>query len=228
MLTTLKQTQPSFWQELEAASLNPLAADLRQLWEQLEQIIKQSDELNRYQKLHLAGEAITQIFQIHVLRAKEILDALEVKDNSQGPILSEDFLDGLMRKSMTIDISDLMEDLFPKDQPSELKPLLDKSGASSIKAQKEAKGFIKSLAEPESVSEWKSAIAEWMQNYPAPEVSFLELQQGLGMPVVIVWLGLLQGGEFRLKQRGDFYDPQGICVVKNAGARNENTATKQL
>jgi len=38
-------------------------------------------------------------------------------------------------------------------------------------------------------------------------------QQGLGMPVVEVWLGLLLGGQYEFNQSGDFYDPRGIWVM---------------
>ncbi|MEH2126758.1 hypothetical protein [Nostoc sp.] len=38
-----------------------------------------------------------------------------------------------------------------------------------------------------------------------------KLQQGLKMPMVEVWLGLLLGG-FTLEQRGDFYNSRNIWV----------------
>jgi hypothetical protein len=36
---------------------------------------------------------------------------LEATDSSDEPILDEDFLSGLMRQSMSLDLSDLMEEL---------------------------------------------------------------------------------------------------------------------
>ena len=50
------------------------------------------------EQLLVAGDAITQIVEVYVKRAKGILDSLEMNDDSsKGPVLDEDFLSGLMR-----------------------------------------------------------------------------------------------------------------------------------
>ena len=59
----------------------------------------------------MAGDAIAQIVEVYVKRAISILNSLEVTDNIEGPVLDEDFLSGLMRQSMTLDLSDLMEEV---------------------------------------------------------------------------------------------------------------------
>jgi hypothetical protein len=59
----------------------------------------------------VAGDAIAQIVEVYVKRAISILNSLEVTDNIEGPVLDEDFLSGLMRQSMTLDLSDLMEEV---------------------------------------------------------------------------------------------------------------------
>jgi len=38
-----------------------------------------------------------------------------------------------------------------------------------------------------------------------------DLQKSLKLPIVEIWLGLLLG-DFKLEQREDFYDPNGIWV----------------
>jgi hypothetical protein len=63
---------------------------------------------SKNQKLRVLGDAIAAIVEIYVMRANAILSTLEEKDSSGGePILSEDFLNDLMRQSMSIDLSDM-------------------------------------------------------------------------------------------------------------------------
>ncbi len=226
MHTIPRQLELNLWQELEAAAREPVTADLAHLWQKLEQSIAEIDELDRNQQLQLAGEAIAQIVEVYVLRAKAILATLEFKDNSKGPILSEDFLDGLVRQSMSVNLSDLMEDLFledvtlksqlPETTSGSVAVPVDKQTAQAMarQARKDAKKMVEELAEQECVSEWVRAIATWMQqNCCSQAVPLVELQQGLEMPMVEVWLGLLQGQQYELKQSGDFYDPKGIWIA---------------
>lgn len=221
MQTVARQFELSLWRNLKAATSDPEAADLQQLLQDLEQVL---GEVQEDQRLRVAGEAIAQIVEVYALRANLILDALEVRDTSVGPILSEGFLSGLMRQSMTIDLSDLMEDLFSEDRdPQEQETaggsqvaILDKKKAKAMadKARKDAKRMVAELAGKEHVSEWASAIARWLTARSSTEpVPLLQLQQDLGMPLVEVWLGLLHNQEsYQLKQCGDFYDPYSIEV----------------
>ena len=208
---------------MKAAATDPEAADVLQLWQDLEQVL---DEVQEEQRLQLAGEAISQIVEVFARRANSILAASSVRDTSVGPILSEDFLSSLMRQSMTIDLSDLMEDLFKEDQEPQEKEttwgssvtLLDKKKAKAIadKSSQDAKCMGKDLAGKEHVSDWASAIAQWLKARSSTEpVSLLELQQSLGMPIVEVWLGLVLSGQeaYQLEQRGDFYDPNSIWLI---------------
>ncbi|MBV8887016.1 MAG: hypothetical protein JO235_23895 [Chroococcidiopsidaceae cyanobacterium CP_BM_RX_35] len=233
MYTIPKQLELNLWQELAAAVHEPVTANLAHLWQKLELSIAEIDELDRNQQLLLAGEAITQIVEIYVLRAKAILATLEFKDNSKGPILSEDFLDGLMRQSMSVNLSDLMEDLFLEDATPESQELETSSGSVALlvdkqtaqamarQTRKETKKMVEGLAEQECVSDWARAIAHWMQQHSRSRtVSLVELQQGLGMPMLEVWLGLLLGG-FGLEQSNkDFYCVEGIWI-QNLDSKSE-------
>ncbi|MEH1910273.1 hypothetical protein [Nostoc sp.] len=53
-------------------------------------------------------------------------------------------------------------------------------------------------------------IAKYLKQVKG-EISLTQLQGGLKMPMVEVWLGLLLGG-FTLEQRGDFYHNQNVWV----------------
>ncbi len=107
MNPTYKQLELDLWGDLKTALKKPEAADMELLWHSLEDAIAFQDS---NEQLLVAGDAISQIVEVFVLRANGILDSLEVTDSSEGPVLDEDFLSGLMRQSMSIDLSDLMEE----------------------------------------------------------------------------------------------------------------------
>ena len=215
----------SLWKDLKAAANDPEAADVLQLWQDLEQVLGSVQE---DQRLQLAGEAISQIVEVFGLRAKSMLAASEIRDTSVGPILSEDFLSGFMRQSMTIDLSDLMEDLFSDDLDPQDKEtawgssltLLDKKKVKAIadKPSQDAKRMVTNLAGKEYVSDWASAITRWLAARSSTEpVSLIELQQQLRMPLIELWLGMLIGGQdqYKWEQHGEFYgDPETIKVIK--------------
>lgn len=175
----------------------------------------------------VAAEAISQIVEVYVLRAKAILATLKFRDNSKGPVLSEDFLSGLMRQSMSVNLSDLMEDLFPKHKVQDSQDAADADGSVAVpvdkktaraiatQARQDAKQMAVELAGQECVAEWGVAVAEWMEGVPDAEaVTLVELQQGLSMSMVEVWLGLLLSREpqFELVQHGGFYQTETIIV----------------
>jgi len=224
------QLELDLWQQLEAATQQPESADLGQLWQGLEQAIA---TVPRPQQLPMAAAAISQIVEVFTLRADWLLSALEVKDSSQGPVLSEDFLSGLLRQSMSIDLADLKEEGFvlepvPRQRRStglasgeSVAGLVDKdtllevfdTEIELVEAQAEATSEAVSVAHSEDVTAWAGAIARWLQQRSSTgPVSFLELQQGVGMPLVEVWLGLLLRGNVGLEQRGSFYTAHSIYI----------------
>ena len=216
MIQTTKQLELSLWQDLETATLAPETADIKILFQDLERVVA---EVPEDQRLLLVGDAIAYIVEIYVKKANLILDSLEVKDTSVGPILTEDFLSGLMRQSMTIDLSGLMEDLFEK-QPKPLSQETDEGYNTDSQDKKkakviadevghDAKSLMLELAGKEDVPAWATAISRWLAARSSTEsVSLLQLQQELEMPLVEVWLGMLLGGQDRYEweQHGDFYD----------------------
>ena len=225
--TSLKQLEFSMWQDLKTAKTEPLAANLQQLWSKLEQVIELTD---KNQKLRVLGDAIASIVEIYVMRANAILSTLEAKDSSGGePILSEDFLNDLMRQSMSIDLSDMMEKLFPEPEPKPrspvpargtiVAPLDDKEANYAIAsiAPDDPKQMLVKLAGNEQVSQWSAAISEWIQQYSGGEaISLHKLQQALGMPKVEIWLGLLLSPvhQYDWERSGDFYSDAGEILLK--------------
>ncbi len=145
-------------------------------------------------------------------------------DNIEGPVLDEDFLSGLMRQSMTLDLSDLMEKFTFEVESS---PALVSSVVSVIN-RKEAKAIarkaraamrkdLSELAEQENIPKWQNAIAQWINQHQSEKVSLLQLQQLLGMPLVEVWLGLLHSPTpYQWDGQGEFYREVGdVWIYKS-------------
>ena len=70
------------------------------------------------------------------------------------------------------------------------------------------------VSHSEDVSAWVAKISSKHKLVPQ---KLVELQQQLRMPLIEVWIAVLLGG-FRLEQRGDFYEVEGIWLYgKSAG-----------
>ena len=166
-----KQLELDLWGDLKTALTAPEAADMQLLWQELEDAIAQARtqgfaHQNTNGQLLVAGDAIAQIVEVYVKRAKGILDSLEVTNSSNGSVLDEDFLSGLMRQSMTLDLSDLMEEFTfevestPASVGSVIS-LIDCKEARAIarKARAAIRKDLLELAEKENIPQWQSAIA---------------------------------------------------------------------
>ncbi len=85
MTPSYKQLELDLWGDLKTALTRPESADMQLLWQGLDQAIAHQDTNGQ---LLVAGDAIAQIVEVYVKRAKSILDSLEVNDDSsEGPVL---------------------------------------------------------------------------------------------------------------------------------------------
>jgi hypothetical protein len=212
MPPTYKQLELDLWGNLKTALIAPESADMKLLWQGLEEAIADQDT---NKQLLVAGDAIAQIVEVYVKRAKGILNSLEVNDDSsEGSVLDDDFLSGLMRQSMSIDLSDLMEEFaFDNVESSPVSvdsvvSVIDRKKAKAIarKARAAMRKALKDLAEKENIPKWQNAIAHWIGQHQGEKVSLWQLQQSLGMPLVEVWLGLLHSPTpYQWDRQGEFY-----------------------
>ncbi|HEY9845825.1 MAG TPA: hypothetical protein V6D03_06460 [Candidatus Caenarcaniphilales bacterium] len=225
------QLELKLWSELEEASTTPEAADLVHLWQELETAL---GELPQEQRLPIAGKAIAQIVEVFALRCDLILSAWEEAHNDEGPTIDEDATAGLVRQTMSLDLSELMEHpVAQKRQRQSRTPAIDSvaepvdkaalleafaSEIELVEAQAQAQSAPLAVAHDENVVGWMSAISQWLELRQSSEpVSLMQLQQGLEMSLVEVWLGLLLAQEqhYELEQQGDFYDAEGIWLQFN-------------
>ncbi len=220
MNPTYKQLELDLWGDLKTALKKPEAADMELLWHSLEDAIAFQDS---NEQLLVAGDAISQIVEVFVLRANGILDSLEVTDSSEGPVLDEDFLSGLMRQSMSIDLSDLMEEFTFEVESSpalvgSVVSVIDRKDARAIarKARAAMRRDLKELAEKENIPKWQGAITLWIEQHQGRKVSLWQLQQALDMPLVEVWLGLLHfPTPYQWDGQGEFYREAGNFWISN-------------
>ena len=119
-----------------------------------------------------------------------------------------------MRQSISIDLSDLMEEVACDDVESSPVSiasqiaLIDRKEARALarKARTAMREALKELAEQENIPKWQSTIASWMQQHRGKKVSLWQLQQALGMPLVEVWLGLLHSpSPYQWEGQREFY-----------------------
>ncbi len=198
--------QQILWQELEDAADLPEEADLPNLCQLLDQVIALLPPQVRFQ---VAGDAFLQLAKVYAARANALLSGWERSGKTVAPILTaEGLADLLVRQSLRLDLSELVQIPEHKYIQSEN---LDQTVADdgSVVNFVDRAALLKLLegvpliafdpppntldvAHSEPISEWVRAIALWMQQHcRSQSVSLVELQQGLELPMVEVWLGLL-------------------------------------
>jgi hypothetical protein len=129
----------------------------------------------------------------------------------------------MVRQTMAVDLSELMEPLplrKPRAKPEKpsgaIVAVVEKEAVLAMVEQMEQEAeaqmqAVLGVAHSEDVSGWAEAIRQWLEMRSA-EVTWSELEAGLGMPWVELWLGLLLDG-FRVEHRGEFYQHETICVA---------------
>ncbi|MGR3279830.1 hypothetical protein ACSYAD_32770, partial [Acaryochloris marina NIES-2412] len=133
--------------------------------------------------------------------------------NSEGPVLDEDFLAGMVQQTMFLDVSDLCRQ--PKSRTSRQgfmgKPVESVVGEVSKDSVLEFVDELESgeavalkVSHVEDVGAWVNEIASYLEQAEGA-VLFVELVRGVEMPAVAVLIGILLGS-FRMEQRGGFYE----------------------
>ncbi|MBD2054623.1 hypothetical protein H6F88_01020 [Oculatella sp. FACHB-28] len=213
-----KQLELDLWSQLRRAQQMPEMIEVTQMLDAVEVAAAQLPESDR---LRFAGEALLQVAQICETRAELLMS--EWEETSRDPVVEQGFFDDLVRQTMAVDLSDLMEPT-PARKPrtkrakssgteeGSIAATVDKAAVLAMVEQLEAaaveeerKQQVLTVAYDENVSQWTEAIAQGLQAALPDRVSLTQLCQRLGMPQVEVWLAVLLG-EFELEQEGEFYD----------------------
>jgi hypothetical protein len=211
------QLELDFRSAIAQALAEPEVADLRMLWRSLE---PQLLGLTQKEQLSVAGQALCDLAEVCQRRADLMWDEWVDQHNTDGPIPDEDFLAGLVQKSMFLDISSLVRQ--PKSRRGAV-AFFEDEGESVVEEVTKEVALLLAGAEDEvepeetmilqeydeDIATWAEAIALWLKDKDL--TSFSELLNGVGLSTVKVWLALLLGG-FQLRQSGDFYEAAGIMV----------------
>jgi len=203
------QLELNLWAELE---------DFQNLLDAVERVVS---HLPESQQLQVAGDALLRIAELCESRAE--LLTTEWEEAYRDPVVGQGFFDEIVRQTMAVDFSDLMEPVpLRKPRTRTEKPTgsivatVEKEVVLAMVEQMEQEAeaqmqAVLGVAHSENVSGWTEAIAQWLAQQSAAEIPWSELEVGLAMPWVDLWLGLLLGG-FGVEQRGEFYQRETIWV----------------
>jgi hypothetical protein len=205
-----KQMELPLWETLRSAQMVPEQVDFERLLRELDEAISQVPES---EQLRLAGEAFLRLAEVCAARSKTWIEAWE--QASRDPVVAQGFFDDLVRQTMAVDLSELMEPAPLRKQRSKretrqegsIVAAVEKAAVLAMVDQMEAevlKEEVLAIAYNENVSAWIEAINGWLQTTTADQVQFTQLCQILKMPLIEVWLGVLLGG-FELEAQGEFY-----------------------
>lgn len=221
-----KQLELELEYAFEDAAEMPMLADLRALWQQAEPLMAQ---LSIQDQLRVGGLLIEQLADLHRAKAECLLDAWENAFNPQDPTLPIDWLQGLVRQTQQVDVSELTTPVQRRPRGSSQKAPSDKDTvvgevpkANVLKMleqvdQASQKAAALAVAHHENIEAWVRTITIWFEQHPEP-ITLNQLQHQLGWSLVKLWLSLLLG-DFSLESTdGQFYSNQilvsGLSVAK--------------
>ncbi len=227
-----EQLELPLWSHLLSCRLAPESVDLVAVMNRAEVEISQ---LPQEVQMQAAGEAILQLAQLYSLRSLLLLDDWE--NAYRDPQVRSDFFADIVRQTMAVDLSDLMEPALPRLRRTKsgfkardsVAGVVSKSAVLAMVEQLEANTSSddSSLSDPERLRQalsvahdedvfgWRDAITYWMQ-HQGHKVSLWQLQQALDMPLVEVWLGLLHSPTaYRWEGQGEFYREAQDILISN-------------
>jgi hypothetical protein len=217
----VKQLELDLWDVLSTARQTPEDANLPMVFELLDLTLV---DLDTRSQLRIAGEAVCQITNLFCDRSSFLFEELHSRTVKGEPIMADDAFDRYVRQSMVVDFDQFIEPLrsLPRKIPEQTKHGNSMVGAidkevliqaleqeSLLSLEDEFEQAI-STAHTENVSAWIEAIAQCITNNSHP-ICLKDLQKTLKLPIVEIWLGLLLG-DFKLEQRGNFYDSNEIWI----------------
>lgn len=209
------------WQQLEFA----LESQIEDGFEDLEEVnllglVSQFDQvlaqLPPTEQLRVGGLYLDRLAQLYRERAMLLLDDWEEEYNTQGPRFDDSLLDGLVRESQFVDLSEFIKPGKRVKSPKVTGPLDEEDSVFVELGVEEAIALAAQeldrmeLSHAENVSDWVRQIADWFEREPE-SIRLADMYMQLKMPFVELCLGLLLGG-FSLEQRGEFYEFSSVWV----------------
>ncbi|MBD2179338.1 hypothetical protein H6F42_20650 [Pseudanabaena sp. FACHB-1998] len=217
----VKQLELDLWDVISTARQTPEDANLPKVFKLLDLTLV---DLDTRSQLRVAGEAVCQIADLFCDRSSFLFEELHSRAVNGEPILADDAFDRYVRQSMVVDFDQFIEPLpsltrkIPEQQKNgnSMVGAIDKEVLIQSLEQESLLSFEEkfeqaiSTAHAEDVSSWVEAIEHCIANSFSP-MRLIDLQATLPLPSVEIWLGLLWG-DFKLEQRGRFYDSSEIWI----------------
>lgn len=204
-----------FSQEWQHATVQPESASLKHLWQVIEPYL---DQLSDTEQLHLVGYVISQLAELHSLKADRLLADWQDHHSDDGPVMDLDWLQGLVQRSMHLDLESLIRPKIKKRRVSPHQSVVGTVDKKKILQMVEAIEIEEAIVQnplnvayDENVSGWIQQIQACLADSDKPKVSLLELVKVTKLPLVKVWLALLLSG-CQLEQQQEFYSIEGIWV----------------
>jgi hypothetical protein len=218
----VKQLELDLWDVISTARQAPEVANFLMVFELLDLTLV---DLDTRSQLRIAGEAVFQIADLFCDRSSFLFEELHSRAANGEPIMADDAFDRYVRQSMVVDFDQFIEPLqsLPRKIPEPTKHGNSIVGAidkevliqaleqeSLLSVEEEFERAI-STAHAEDVSSWIEAIVHCIANNSSP-IRLMDLQKAVQLPIIETWLGLLLG-DFKLEQRGEFYDSSGVWIT---------------
>ncbi len=217
----VKQLELDLWDVLSTARQTPEDANLPMVFQLLDLTLV---DLDTRSQLRVAGEAVCQIADLFCDRSSFLFEKLHSRTVNGEPIMAEDAFDRYVRQSMVVDFDQFVEPLqsLSRRIPEQAKNgnsivreidkevLMQSLEQQSLLSLEEEFERAISTAHIENVSAWIEAIACCIKDNSSP-MRLMDLQKVVKLPMIEIWLGVLLG-DFKLQQRGDFYDANEIWI----------------
>ena len=219
MTISLRQLELNLEFALDEASEAPESADVLRLWEMFEGELA---ELGQRDRLRVAGDVLMQLAGICEAKSEVLWEDWQDAHNAEGPVMGDDWLQGLTRQTQELDFSELVKrsyntsgDRLDEDKTDEGSVVGDVEKASVLDMidaleDTDLKRQALAVSHAENVSDWVKALADKQTDVPQ---RLVDLQKQLQMPIVEVWIAALLGG-FPMEQRGSFYQTQEVWVSR--------------
>jgi hypothetical protein len=218
---TIVQLQLDLWQQLQQAQTEPLATDWRQLCLAFDEAISLTPV---HRQLATAADAIEQMADVLAARADAWAQDWYRKPGD-GPVLDEDLFAEFVRQSLSLDLSDLVDE--PERYQRSASEKSHEEGESVVAdvtkevtlrlagaEEEETPLPVAVLEHDEDVEVWVDAIRLWMHRQGIKKVELADLLNGANLPVVKCWIGVLLGEfEQHLNQTKGFYDVERVAIA---------------
>jgi hypothetical protein len=215
------------WEILLEAKENPQSVEWYNIWQALDTALV---DLDIFEQLALAGEAVSQMSLIFQSRSKLAFEELDALTSDEGPVMASDAFAQFVRQSMHIDFSEFIEPRKPDGRKPYEKQGLDDITSVAVAVDKqdlldvledwkvspvlgtEDVDSVLAVSHAENVSDWVKVIAQYFVAARVDTVSWSELCDNITISPVEIWLGLLLGNFVLRQTEGvglhSFYDSE--------------------